>query len=175
MEQLDFTKYLKAIKILNDKKIDYLIVGGWAVILHGVYRGTQDIDLIINTNDINKLIDEFYLNNIKIIQYIDRNSGKIEFYEEIEKAKNYCLHKKGISVKFYDLENQMFMDIIDYAKDKFEEISKESDIFNIDGIDINTCSKENLIKLKEETKDTPGREQDIIDIAKIKKIINNGK
>ena len=45
---MDLEKELiKLCKGLNSGKIKYVLVGGYAVILHGYYRTTHDIDLIL--------------------------------------------------------------------------------------------------------------------------------
>ena len=52
--QLDFVELLK---LLEKHKVDYMIVGGYAVAFHGHPRFTKDIDLFfrINTQNIEKL------------------------------------------------------------------------------------------------------------------------
>ncbi len=36
-------------KYLNDEGVEYLLIGGFAMILHGYTRGTMDIDLLVNS------------------------------------------------------------------------------------------------------------------------------
>jgi len=36
------------IKALNDNEVEYILVGGMAVILHGYIRGTGDMDIWVN-------------------------------------------------------------------------------------------------------------------------------
>ncbi len=43
----DFTDFLK---LLNSHKVDYLLIGGYAVGYHGYPRVTADIDIWIATN-----------------------------------------------------------------------------------------------------------------------------
>lgn len=40
----DFRDFLK---FLNEEKVEYLIIGGWAVAIHGVPRYTKDLDVWI--------------------------------------------------------------------------------------------------------------------------------
>ncbi len=40
-------------KALNAEKVKYLLVGGFAVILHGSVRGTKDIDLLVDASEEN--------------------------------------------------------------------------------------------------------------------------
>ena len=50
MRQLpdDFRDFLN---ILNEKQVEYLIVGGWALGIHGYVRATGDMDIWIGTQE----------------------------------------------------------------------------------------------------------------------------
>jgi predicted nucleotidyltransferase len=50
------------IKALNDQEVEYVLVGGMAVILHGYVRGTGDMDVWVNKTKDNykKLISAFH-------------------------------------------------------------------------------------------------------------------
>lgn len=54
----DFRDFLKAV---NDKEVEYILVGGMAVILHGYVRGTGDMDLWVNKTEANykKIVKAF--------------------------------------------------------------------------------------------------------------------
>ena len=39
--------------LLNEHKVDYLIVGGWALGIHGYVRATGDMDIWIGQSDVN--------------------------------------------------------------------------------------------------------------------------
>ena len=58
MKQLpeDFKDF---IKFLNENKVRYLLVGGWAVGIYGTHRATKDIDFFIATDEdnIHNLLD----------------------------------------------------------------------------------------------------------------------
>ena len=42
-------------EMLNHESIDYAICGGWAMAIHGLPRATIDIDLLILTEDLEKV------------------------------------------------------------------------------------------------------------------------
>ena len=48
----DFEEFLQ---LLNDEKVEYVIVGGYAVAFHGYVRATQDIDLFYKNSENNVL------------------------------------------------------------------------------------------------------------------------
>jgi len=50
-----FDEFQHLIKILNDKKIDYAVCGGWAMAIHGAPRATVDIDLLVQTERLSEV------------------------------------------------------------------------------------------------------------------------
>jgi len=54
----DFRDFLQA---LNDKEVEYILVGGFAVILHGYQRVTGDMDIWVNRTDSNysRIVEAF--------------------------------------------------------------------------------------------------------------------
>ena len=46
--------FLELCRNLNDKKVEYIVVGGMAVIQHGYLRATEDIDLLVKTTKENE-------------------------------------------------------------------------------------------------------------------------
>jgi predicted nucleotidyltransferase len=47
---LDFEEFLK---YLNEEKVDFVIIGGYAVAFHGYVRATNDMDLFFRANEKN--------------------------------------------------------------------------------------------------------------------------
>jgi len=48
-----FERFITFIEALNKEDVDYVLVGGYAVILYGMPRMTQDIDIFVNPHDDN--------------------------------------------------------------------------------------------------------------------------
>jgi len=70
--QPDFRDLLK---LFNDHKVKYLIVGGYALAYHGAPRYTGDIDLYIkpdseNAQRIMRALDEFGFGNVGLQEFI---------------------------------------------------------------------------------------------------------
>jgi predicted nucleotidyltransferase len=42
--------FKKFLKLLNDNQVEYIVIGGYAVAIHGYIRATGDIDIWINQN-----------------------------------------------------------------------------------------------------------------------------
>lgn len=54
---------LQVCRLLNAKDAEYLVVGGWAMILNSVVRATEDVDILIaeNRENYRKVIDALSL------------------------------------------------------------------------------------------------------------------
>ena len=46
-------EYLSFIQLLNEHCVEYVVLGGYAVIVHGYIRTTGDVDILINTTEEN--------------------------------------------------------------------------------------------------------------------------
>lgn len=91
----DFRDFLK---LLNSHRIEYLLIGGYAVCYHGYYRNTVDIDFWIAVSprnaasmarlvrefgfDVPELSDELFLQKGRIIR-MGREPMRIEILTEI--------------------------------------------------------------------------------------------
>ena len=78
----DFRDFIQS---LNDNEVDYLLVGGYAVILHGYRRTTGDLDIWVNRTKENykKLSDAFYEFGLPLLDMTEDNflnSKKIDVY-----------------------------------------------------------------------------------------------
>ena len=43
-----FDEFIRVIKVLEEKNVEYVLIGGVAMVLHGLERLTRDIDIFIN-------------------------------------------------------------------------------------------------------------------------------
>ncbi len=59
--------HLKFLSILIQHRVDFILLGGYAAILHGANRTTSDIDLLIKPSKENgqKVIDSFVAHNLE--------------------------------------------------------------------------------------------------------------
>lgn len=137
---------------LDKAKVDYAIVGGFAVALHGASRGTFDVDIVL------KLIKKDFILAEKVFEGLGlqcrlpvRASQVFDFREEYIKNKNL------IAWSFYNPINPSeVVDIIithDLKKMKVKKISWGKITLKILAID-------SLIKMKK----AAGRPQDLEDI-----------
>jgi len=142
------------VKFLNSNDVEYLLIGGWAVSIYGNPRLTKDIDFLISSKDENidklkKALEEFGAPPIDI--------------EGFKKEKDSFL-RMGVSPIQIDVLKEASGIIM-------EECYKRKNIINIDNININIISINDLIINKK----TAGRDQDIADANKLEKLMKVNK
>jgi hypothetical protein len=120
----DFKEFIKS---LNDNGVHYLVVGGYAVALHGYPRYTKDMDVwvemtIENASKIVKALDQFGFGSLdlkesdftvpdQIIQlgYPPRRIDILTTLPGVEFSECFPMHVtvdvENVSVNFIDLEN----------------------------------------------------------------------
>lgn len=146
---IDFLEFLQ---LLDKHEVDYLLVGGYAVILHGYGRSTGDMDLWINktTQNYNKLKLVYQDFGAPVFSIEDFESEKIDVWSiGIEPRKIEILTKvSGLS---------------------FNEAFKNRLFLNLENFKVPYIDFEDLIK----NKLTSGRFKDLADIEQLKKLKEN--
>ena len=150
-------KLERLVKALKKDKINYMIVGGYAVNFHGYSRNTVDIDLII----------KFTLTNLKKIEKILQQMGMvsklpIDAISVFKFRDEYIKNRNLIAWNFYnqsDPTDQVDIlinhDINDFKSEKFR----------VGQLEFKVISKEDLIKMKKKS----GRKKDLLDIKELTK------
>ncbi len=136
--------FLRVLAALDKQKVQYILVGGVAVILHGIERFTRDIDIFVKMDDKNierlrkallsifedESIEEITLEGLQefaVIRYgtpddfyidIMARIGEVAVYEDLEYE---TIHYEGIKIKIATPETlyKLKKDSIRY-KDKFD-------------------------------------------------------
>ncbi len=147
-----FKEFLKLLKALEEHQVKYVLVGGVAVIIHGMERLTRDIDIFIQNTPGNIRNLQKALQSI----YYDDSINEITF-SELEK---YSVIRYGTPEDFY-------IDIITRLGEAiaFEEIKYE--IIEYQGIGVKIASPESLYLMKKNTY----REKDKLDILFLQELI----
>jgi predicted nucleotidyltransferase len=148
----------KVIKSLSQHKVQYALVGGYAVALHGAVRGTVDIDFVIALNQRSFRQTEKALNSIGLKSRLPVAADEVfNFREEYIKNRNL------IAWSFNNPDNPLeIVDII--ITEDVKQIKSVTKIFN--GTKIKIAAIDDLIKMKKKS----GRKQDIEDINALGKL-----
>ena len=138
------------IKALNDSEVQYVLVGGMAVILHGYVRGTGDMDVWVNKTKENyqKLVKAFILFGMPVFDMTEDAFLGSEF------------DVWGIGVQPVRIE------IMTAVKGlTFDETYNQSQLYNEDGLQIRFIHLNHLLQAKK----AAGRFRDLDDIEQLTK------
>jgi predicted nucleotidyltransferase len=144
-----YQDYLELLQCLNDNKVKYLVIGGYAVIQYAEPRYTKDIDIWIEAS---------VLNAKKLLKALKHFGAPIANLSVEELAVPGLVYVFGIPPVRVDILNRV-------SGGKFELAWKAKNVVNIDGTKINFVSKSDLIKMKK----SAGRPQDLADIVSLKR------
>lgn len=149
---------------LNDRKVHYVVVGGVALVLHGVVRLTADLDLMVEMTQEN--LTEF-ISVLKELGYKPKPPVKAEEFIDPSNRKRWK-DEKGMQVfSFYhpQMKNRLVDVFVDEPID-YGEIARDKKIMTAKGISIPVISKEHLKRLK----GISGRPQDLADIEALNEL-----
>ncbi len=131
-----FEKFIEIINELEREKVEYVLVGGYAVILHGLPRFTQDIDLFIKPESIN--IEKFK----KALYTVFKDDSIKEI--TLDMLNEYPVIRYGTPEEFY-------IDIIVRIGSMFSFSDIEYEIKKIDSHSIKVATAETLYAMKKDT------------------------
>lgn len=135
--------YLDMLKCLNKAGVDYIMVGGWAVNLHGYVRATIDLDIWILANRDNAL---------KVYAALGEFGAPLNGVCPEDFATDGTIFQIGVAPCRIDVINKI--DGVRYADASPRAIQKV-----IDGVPVRVISREDLIVNKRSS----GRTKDLAD------------
>lgn len=152
----------KLVAAIENEKVPFAVVGGYAVSLHGAVRGTVDIDIII------EIVEESFVAIESAMQKLGLQSRlPVTAREAFFFRKEYIEKRNMIAWSFVDNKNPAhIVDII-----ITEDLKRKKIIYKKMGsVSIPVLSIPDLIKMKSST----NREQDRADIEALKELLQKG-
>lgn len=133
----EFEDLIALCRSLNEQGVKYILIGGFAVVLHGFVRGTKDIDLLVDTSvsniqKIKKAMAKLPDNAIALIE-----DNEVEKYSVVRIADEIVVDLMAKACG------------IDY-----NEASQGMEFKEIEGIRIPIPKKELLIRMKDTVRDS---------------------
>lgn len=157
--------YIDLLREMYHSNIQYLIVGGVAVNLHGVPRATFDFDLVISTDKENVLAILQVLKSGGYIASIPENPALLA---DAEKIAFWIREKNLIAFSFYhEKQSHQVVDIILKHPLDFKDAYSRKIIKIIDDFELHLASMEDLILMKKES----ARPKDLKDIEFLNRAI----
>ena len=137
---------------LNRENIDYAICGGWAMAIHGLPRATVDIDLLILSEDLERV-----WKTAQNLGY-DVEGLPLHFH-------NGAIEIRRISKIDKETKRLYTIDFL-LVTEPLKEVWKNRELIEWEDGKTWAVSREGLVLLKT----ISGREQDLLDIKKLKEI-----
>jgi len=142
----------KLLRSLQENGVNYILVGGHAVRLHGFNRATEDVDLVVPFDT---------ANGARLI----RSLGFLESARELQ-AWWFSKEANADEVQNIRVADDLVIDILFSANgETYESLQPHLRKIEIDGVTITTLDVEGLLKTK-----TGQREKDAIDRSFLSKI-----
>ena len=132
-----FEIFLKVLRALAREKVKYILIGGFAVILHGLARLTADIDIFIkpeadNLARLKKALKKVFPN--------DREIDSISLQDLVD----YAVVRFGTDADFY-------IDIVARIGEMFLYEDLQYEVRKIEGVPVRLATPETLFRMKKDT------------------------
>lgn len=123
---------------LNEEGVRYMLIGGFAVILHGSVRGTKDIDLLVDASDEN-------------IRALKRAMGNLP-----DNAIALVADDDVRSYTVVRVADEIVVDLMAAACgiDYQQAVSEGLEHTEVEGVEIPLASKQLLIRMKDTVRDS---------------------
>lgn len=156
--------YLDLFKQLNQHHVQYLLIGGLAISMHGIERATMDIDITIAMNPQNQ---ENLISWAQSLHLKPALPIPLQSLRDIALLKQWQQEKNLLAFALTTPEVAgVTIDILLFPPVDFIEMQKRAVHFDIDQIDIPVASIDDLVLLKQ----AAGRPIDLSDIEHLKRL-----
>ena len=144
--------YKEMLENLLDEKVEFIIVGAYALAAHGYPRATGDIDIWVKPEK---------KNSKRIYKALAKFGAPINQIREDEFSQAGIIFQIGVAPRRIDI-------ITDIDGVRFDEADEDKIIVEAENLRIPVLSIDMLIKNKMAT----GREKDLLDVKLLKKMLD---
>ena len=152
---------------LADARVEFVVGGGVACVLHGVERVTLDLDVAVQMNSPN--LDRL----IRAVEQLDlqpRVPVSLADIGDPDFVRSMVAEKGALVFSLVDFNNPLrHLDIFLSPGLSFERLAKGARWFDIGNTKVRVASKELLIQIKNEI--TPLRPKDVLDVQELSRLI----
>lgn len=132
-----YDRFRQILKAFANEKVEYILIGGFAIILHGFPRLTSDIDIFIKPEEDN-------LNRLKkALQKVFPEDKEIDSIS-LQDLFDYAVVRFGTKDNFY-------IDIVARIGEMFTYQDIKFEIHTLSGIPVRIATPESLYKMKKDS------------------------
>ena len=150
--------------VLDTHHVDYIVVGGFAVIMHGYLRATADLDLVVGLSDANtrRAVEAFGSIGLR-----PRLPVMLNDFADGAKRDEWTNQRSMLVLQLWDPSNPVrSIDLFVQEPLEFSVMLRDAVSKNVDGHPVKVASIEHLIEMKQKA----SRPRDLEDIAKLLEI-----
>lgn len=156
--------YVDLFSALSRHKVDYLLIGGLAVSLHGVERATMDVEITVamNPDNLASLIE-----TARELRLTPVLPVPLEALNDLESLRRWRTerHLEAFALRAPELAG-VTVDVLLFPPVEFTGMARRAVVFTVADTPIRVASIDDLIALKQAV----GRPIDLADIAHLQRI-----
>ena len=156
----------EAITQLVVHKVEFVICGGIACILHGSKRTSFDLDISVSMNEKNL---QKIISTAKLMNWVPRVPEPIEYILDPQKRKEWIEEKGARVFTLNSSDGFLQIDVFLTYPISFELLKKDAVLFEVDGIRFPVSSIQHLLQAKKSIESK--RREDVYDIEMLEEII----
>lgn len=156
--------YVDLFSALARHKVEYLLIGGLAVSLHGVERATMDVDITVAMNPLNLTALIEAAKELKLFPVLP---VPLESLSDLELLRQWHAqrHLEAFALRSADVAG-VTVDVLLFPPVEFTSMASRADVFKVADTDIHVVAIGDLIALKQAV----GRPIDLSDIEHLQRI-----
>ncbi|MBM3293416.1 MAG: hypothetical protein FJY82_02705 [Candidatus Aminicenantes bacterium] len=132
-----FERFLEVLRVLSEEKVEYVLIGGFAVILHGLSRLTADIDIFVKPDA------ENIMRLKKALKKVFPSDDEIDSIS-LQDLRNYAVVRFGTADDFY-------IDLVGRIGEMFRYEDLDFETRRIGGALVRIATPETLLRMKKDT------------------------
>ena len=155
--------FLQILNELHDHRVDFVIVGGVAVALHGGSRVTFDLDIVPS------LAPDSWRAAVDLLWSLGarpRIPEPLERVRDVEQVRRWRLEKNMLALNFHTPDGRTEVDLLVSESEAFERLRERAVEITVDARTFVVASIDDLIDMKQRS----GRPQDLLDIEALRGI-----
>ena len=145
--------YKEMLQFLADEKVKFLLVGAYALAVHGYPRATMDIDIWVMPSPENAEA---------VLRALDRFGAPLHGLTNADLQKDDTIFQIGVAPRRIDI-------MTGASGLKFTDAFAHSNVIDIDGLDVRVPSLDDLILNKKAS----GRTKDLADVEALEMLKNS--
>lgn len=159
--------YLELFDLLNRSKVKYLVVGGVALVLHGVVRFTADIDIML---DLSKKNLAKFFKAMKDLGFTPKFPVKMEALANAGLRKKWAKEKNMVVFSLIK-DDYKIIDVFTENPIDFDKAYSRKQVKTAGNTSVDVVSFDDLIDIKR----LSAREQDMMDIKMLEALRDETK